>query len=112
MSVGHGGQILISQAVAELVGGSLPADVTLKDLGLHRMKGLSQLERLSQVCTADLPQDFPPLHTLDERPNNLPLQLTTFLGRESEIDEVRQGLSCMVHKFYPQAETGAGGCLK
>jgi class 3 adenylate cyclase len=93
MSAGHGGQILISQAVAELVRGRLPADVTLKDLGLHRMKGLSQLERLSQVCTADLPQDFPPLQTLDEHPNNLPLQLTKFLGRESEIEEVRQGLS-------------------
>jgi predicted ATPase/class 3 adenylate cyclase len=93
MSAGHGGQILISQAVAELVRASLPAEVTLKDLGQHRMKGLSHLERLSQVCTPDLPLDFPPLQTLDEHPNNLPLQLTTFLGRESEIEEVRQGLS-------------------
>lgn len=93
MSAGHGGQILISQAVAELVRGALPQGITLQDMGQHRMKGLSQLERLSQVCIDGLPRDFPPLKTLDDHPNNLPLQLTTFVGRKSEIDAVRQGLS-------------------
>ncbi|HEX6303630.1 MAG TPA: adenylate/guanylate cyclase domain-containing protein [Anaerolineales bacterium] len=93
MSAGHGGQILISQAVAELVRGALGQEVTLRDMGQHRMKGLSQLEHLSQVCIDGLPQDFPPLKTLDDHPNNLPLQLTTFVGRESEIDAVRQGLT-------------------
>ena len=93
MSAGHGGQILISQTVAELVRSALPEGVTLRDLGQHRMKGLSQLERLSQVCVLDLLQDFPPLKTLDDRPNNLPAQLTAFIGRESEINEVRQRLA-------------------
>lgn len=93
MSAGHGGQILISQTVAELVRGSLPQGVTLQDMGEHRMKGLSQLERLSQVCIDGLPQDFPPLKTLDDHPNNLPLQFTIFVGRESEIDAVRQALT-------------------
>jgi predicted ATPase/class 3 adenylate cyclase len=93
MSAGHGGQILISQAVADLLYGVLPAGVTLRDMGQHRLKGLRQLEHLFQVLLADLPQDFPSLATLDVTPNNLPLQLTSFVGRRREIDAVQQLLA-------------------
>lgn len=93
MSAGFGGQILVSDAVAELVRGALPADVTLHDMGQHRLKGLTQSERLYQVVVPDLPQDFPPLATIDVRPNNLPVQVTPFVGREKEIVDAKQLLS-------------------
>ncbi len=89
-SAGYGGQILLSVEVAELMRSYLPADVTLRDMGQHRMKGLTQLEHLFQVVVPDLPADFPPLKSLDTFPNNLPVQLTSFVGREKEIAEVKQ----------------------
>ena len=75
-AAGHGGQVLLSQATADLAG----ADV--RDLGLHRLKDLSAPERLFQLGT----EDFPPLKTLHE--TNLPVPATPFLGREREIDEI------------------------
>ena len=75
-AAGHGGQVLLSQATADLAG----ADV--RDLGLHRLKDLSAPERLFQLGT----EGFPPLKTLHE--TNLPVPATPFLGREREIDEV------------------------
>jgi len=93
MSAGHGGQTLITLAVAELVRERLPAGVTLRDLGRHRLKGLTQLEHLFQVVAPDLPADFPPLHSLAASPNNLPVQLTSFIGRDAEVAEVKRLLS-------------------
>jgi len=88
MSVAHGGQILISNATAELVREQLPPDVTLQDLGEHRLKDLTRPERIFQIVHPELPNDFPPIKTLDAFPNNLPVQLTSFIGREKEINEI------------------------
>ena len=93
MSAGHGGQILISVEVADLARGALPAEVVLRDMGQHRMKGLRQLEHLFQVIAPDLPSEFPALKSLNAFPNNLPVQLTSFVGREREMAEVKQLLS-------------------
>jgi predicted ATPase/class 3 adenylate cyclase len=93
MSAGHGGQILISQAVVDLLHGTLPSGVTLRDMGQHHLKGLKQVEHLYQLVQEDLPQDFPPLVTLNETPNNLPVHLTSFVGRQREIDAVWQLLA-------------------
>jgi class 3 adenylate cyclase len=57
---GHGGQILLTQATCELVGGSLPVEVELRDLGQHRLRGLARLERVFQILAPDLPSEFPP----------------------------------------------------
>jgi predicted ATPase/class 3 adenylate cyclase len=93
MSTAYGGQILLSNASAELIRGELPEGVTLRDMGENRLKGLLNPEHLWQVVAADLPQEFPPLATLNSIPNNLPVQLTSFVGREKEIAEVKELLS-------------------
>ncbi|HLZ72209.1 MAG TPA: AAA family ATPase, partial [Dehalococcoidia bacterium] len=87
-SAGHGGQILFSQTTADLVRGTLPAAASLRDLGTHRLKDLAVPETVYQLDTPGLPDAFPPLKTLDARPNNLPVQLTSFVGREREVGEV------------------------
>jgi predicted ATPase len=93
MSTAYGGQILLSNASAELIRGELPEGVSLRDMGENRLKGLLNPERLWQVVVRDLPQDFPPLQTLNSIPNNLPIQVTSFVGREKEIAEVKELLS-------------------
>ena len=85
MSAGHGGQVLLSQTTCSLVEQNLPEGVTLRDLGEHRLKDLGRPMRLFQLVISDLPADFPPLHTLESFPNNLPVQPTLFLGREREV---------------------------
>jgi predicted ATPase len=80
-SAGHGGQILVSTTSRDLIGQNLPADISLIDLGRHRLKDLTEAERIFQVEDRQHPATFPPLRTLDMRPNNLPVQLTTFIGR-------------------------------
>lgn len=87
MSAGYGGQVLLSQECADLCTRSLPEGVVLIDLGSHRLKGLAQPERLYQATAPGLPADFPTLRTLEICPNNLPLQLTSFIGREKESAE-------------------------
>jgi class 3 adenylate cyclase len=89
MAVAHGGQVLLSNSTAELLRGQLPAGVTLHDLGEHRLKGLMNLEHLWQMVAPDLAAEFPPLALLNTIPNNLPVQLNSFIGREREIAEVR-----------------------
>ncbi len=86
-SAGHGGQILVSGAVHALIGSSLPSDVTLRDLGAHRLRGLSVPEHLYQVAGPDLRTEFPPVRSLDTLPNNLPRQLSSFVGRDHEISD-------------------------
>jgi len=90
MAAAHGGQVVLSAEVAELLHGYLPAGSSLRDLGQHRMKGMTQREHLFQLLAPGLPAEFPPLATLDATPNNLPVQLTTFIGREQEITRLRQ----------------------
>lgn len=87
MSVAHGGQILVSQAVADEVNARLPERVELHDLGNVRLKDLATPERVYQVLHPDLRQDFPALRSLEATPNNLPQQLTSFVGRERELSE-------------------------
>ncbi|HET9913100.1 MAG TPA: adenylate/guanylate cyclase domain-containing protein, partial [Anaerolineales bacterium] len=89
----HGGQVLISQTTCDLVEKELPRDVTLRDLGEHRLKDLRQPKHLYQLVIAGLPSSFPPLKSLDAAPNNLPIQLTSFIGRSNEMDEIKQLLS-------------------
>ncbi len=89
MAVGHGGQVLLSQATHELVQDALPAGVTVRDLGQHRLKDLGRPEHVYQLVAPDLPTDFPPLKTLDARPNNLPVQRDPLLGREKEVATLR-----------------------
>jgi predicted ATPase len=90
MAAGHGGQIVLSVEVAELLHGYLPPDSSLRDLGQHRMKGMTQREHLFQLLAPGLPAGFPPLATLDAVPNNLPVQLSSFVGREQEITHLQQ----------------------
>lgn len=90
MSTGHGGQIIVSSATRSLLQGSLPSDTTLIDLGLHRLKDLSEPEHVWQVHAAGLRQDFPALNSLDALPNNLPNLVTSFHGRESDLEELEK----------------------
>jgi predicted ATPase/class 3 adenylate cyclase/DNA-binding CsgD family transcriptional regulator len=110
MSVAHGGQIVLSAATMELVRGQLPDGVMLRDLGAHRLKGLLTPEQLWQVVAADLPADFPPLKTLDQRPHNLPVQTTPFIGREREVSAVCQQLHRLDVRLLTL--TGPGGTGK
>ena len=88
LAVGHGGQILLSRATQELVCDTLPPDVTLRDLGTHRLKDLVRREHIFQVIVPDLLADFPPLRTLGARSHNLPAQLTPLIGRTTEVAAV------------------------
>jgi predicted ATPase/class 3 adenylate cyclase len=88
LSTGHGGQTLVSLPTYELVRDALPPNVSLLDMGEHRLKDLFRPERIFQVAAADLPSEFPPLKTLDNRPNNLPVQRSPLIGREKELAEV------------------------
>lgn len=89
MAVGYGGQVLLSQAAADLAVNELPPDVALRDLGEHRLKDLPHPERLFQLVAADLPADFPPLRSQSAETNNLPAQLTSFIGRDTELADLR-----------------------
>ncbi|HXD12476.1 MAG TPA: adenylate/guanylate cyclase domain-containing protein, partial [Anaerolineales bacterium] len=93
MSVGHGGQILLSQAARDLVNTKLPDDTELRDLGERRLKDIFKPEHLYQVSAANLLSDFPPLATPEFLNHNLPTQLTSFIGRERELAEVKALLS-------------------
>jgi predicted ATPase/class 3 adenylate cyclase/tetratricopeptide (TPR) repeat protein len=84
MQAAHGGQILLSQTTHDLIEHELPFGVSLRDLGKHRLKDLQHPAHLYQLVIVGLPADFPPLKTLDSRPNNLPAQLTPLIGREKE----------------------------
>jgi predicted ATPase/class 3 adenylate cyclase len=107
-AAGHGGQTLLSDTVAALVTKDLPDGVSLRDLGEHRLKDLAHPHRLFQALAPDLPPDFPPLKSLEARPNNLRLQLSSFIGREHAIAEVKESLS----RARLVTLTGAGGSGK
>lgn len=90
--IGHGGQTLLSGATWALVQDHLPPGVTAQDEGQHRLKDLSRPEHVFQLIIPDLPHDFPPLRSLSIIPNNLPLQLTEFIGRQKAAMETRRSL--------------------
>ncbi len=88
MSVGHGGQVLLSPTTRDLVEHALPEGVSLLDVGAHRLKDLQQPSQLFQLVIAGCQASFPPLKTLDIQLNNLPVQPTPFIGRAQEVAAV------------------------
>ncbi len=107
MSAAYGGQVLISDNVYSAIERSLPG-ITFKDLGERRLKDLIQPVRLFQMLSPDLQSDFPPIKSLDVRPNNLPVQLTSFIGRDNEITSVKD----FVRNSRLVTLTGTGGSGK
>jgi predicted ATPase/class 3 adenylate cyclase len=107
-SVGHGGQVLLSASTQALVALDLPQGVALRSLGEYRLKDLQKPEQIYQLVIPGLPSEFPALKSLDLRPNNLPVLLTSFIGREGEIVAVRQALG----KERLVTLIGAGGSGK
>lgn len=93
LAVGHGGQVLLSQATQDLVIDALPPGASLRDLGLHRLADLDRPERVFQLLHRDLEDEFRPLRSLTSRRHNLPLQLTSFVGRSRELAEIKSLLS-------------------
>jgi predicted ATPase/Flp pilus assembly protein TadD len=108
MSIGHGGQVLLSGRMRDLAHGVLPARTSLIDLGLRRLKDLTEPEHVWQLSIEGLPQQFPALKSLDARPNNLPAQLTQLIGRDADADEVE----ALVIKHRVVTLTGSGGIGK
>jgi predicted ATPase/class 3 adenylate cyclase len=109
-AVGYGGQVLVSETAAALVRDWLPPGVALADLGRHRLKDLERPERIFQLRGAGLPAEFPPLRSLGNPAlqNNLPVQLSRFIGREREVSEVR----ALVESSRLVTLIGAGGAGK
>ena len=93
MSAGHGNQLLLSGAAENLLRGGLPKGIDLFDMGRHNFKDVPQPVRIFQANVPDLQRDFPPLRTFDILPSNLPTQLTSFVGREKELADVKRLLS-------------------
>jgi predicted ATPase/DNA-binding NarL/FixJ family response regulator len=106
--VAHGGQIVLSAATANLVADALPEGAWLDELGVHRLRDLSRPEPLFGLCHGELRPDFPPPRSLDVLPNNLPTQLTSFVGRDDELAAV-EGL---LREQRLVTLSGAGGCGK
>lgn len=88
MSAGHGGQILLSSTTASVCEGALPPGASLRDLGDHRLRGLTRPERLYQLVVPDLPSSFPPLRSLGEYVVSLPTPATRFVGRGPEVRQI------------------------
>ncbi len=110
LSTGYGGQVLLSLPTYELIRDALPAQCTLQDLGAHSLRDLARPEQVYQLCHPDLLSDFSPLKSLDNPalPNNLPLQLTSFIGRERELEKIKE----LLDKTRLLTLTGSGGCGK
>ena len=93
MAAAHGGQILLSQAVVNLVHDRLDARSALRDLGSVRLRDLASPEHVYQLLHPELRQNFPALRSLERTPNNLPRQVTSFVGRQHEMSEARRLLT-------------------
>jgi predicted ATPase/class 3 adenylate cyclase len=104
----HGGQVVLSDTSRALVESSLPPDLKLRDLGMHRLKDLARPEPLFQLVIEGAPDTFPALRTLDSTPNNLPTQLTSFVGREQQVEEGKR----LLHGTRLLTLTGPGGIGK
>jgi class 3 adenylate cyclase len=105
----HGGQTVLSGATEPLVVDQLPGDVTLNDLGSHSLRDLPRPERVVQLCHPDLHNDFPPLRTANVvAAENLPVQLSSFIGRKAEMSGIREALA----DNRLVTLTGAGGAGK
>src|SRR5215212_4485471 len=107
-AAGHGGQVLITKATSDLVAGRLGGGFGLKELGEFRLRDLAAPELIFQLIHADLPVDFPPIATVAESTGNLPLQVSSFIGRARELDQTAGALS----EARLVTLTGAGGVGK
>lgn len=110
MAAGHGGQVLISDAVRQVVAERLPESVTLLAMGRHRLRDLLEAGEIWQLVIADLPSTFPPLKSLEGFPNNLPRQPTPLIGRDDAVVAVRDLLTGEQTRLLTL--TGAGGVGK
>ena len=108
MAVAHGGQVLATRAVQELVGDELGDSVELVGLGEHRLRDLAQPVEVFQVVAPGLAREFPALQSLDALPGNLPVQHSSFVGREREVAE----LAALVREARIVTLTGVGGVGK
>ncbi len=106
--VAHGGQVLLSSVTASLVADGLPAGAWLVDLGTHRLRDLSRPEPIFELRYPELADEFPPLRSLDALANNLPLQVTSFIGRGRELAIVEE----LLGREPLVTLTGSGGCGK
>lgn len=104
-AVASGGQVLVSESTRLLAATN---ELAFLDVGLHRLKDLVAPEHLFQLAGAGLPSEFPPIVSLDQTPNNLPSQLTEFVGRDEEVERIRE----LVGKHRLVTLTGPGGTGK
>lgn len=107
MAIGHGGQILVSGVTRDLAHRDLPAGASLLEPGSHRLRDLAEAEHVWQLTIEGLPAEFPALKSLDTIPNNLPIQQTSFRGREHDLEEVKSLLS--EHKLVTLFGSGGIG---
>ncbi len=107
LSIGHGGQTLLWGVMHALVLGALPPQISLRDLGEHRLKDLSRPEYVYQLIAPELASEFPALRSLESMANNLPLQMTSFVGREREVAEIAELLG--THRFVTLVGSGGIG---
>ena len=107
-ALAHGGQILLSDVVRTLAEEQMPPGAETLDLGFHRLRDLEQSERIFQLLHPDLPSQFPPTATQSTPPNNLPKQLSSFIGRKMELRDI----DSLLRKNRLLTLTGAGGTGK
>jgi predicted ATPase/class 3 adenylate cyclase len=107
-AIGHGEQVLISGVTAGIVRGTLPDGASLIDLGQHRLRDVSEMEHVFQLAHPALREKFPPLKSLSNFRQNLPVQLTSFIGRGRERKEV----AALIGKDRVVTLIGAGGSGK
>jgi predicted ATPase/class 3 adenylate cyclase len=107
LAIAYGNQIVCSAVAAVLAGDRLPPAVELVDLGSHRLRDIDRPEQIFQVVVDDLPRTFPPLRSLSTRRSNLPVQLTSFVGRDRELVEVATLLER--HRLVTLIGTGGTG---
>lgn len=108
LSVCHGGQTLLSPSTADLVRQQLPSETEILALGRQRFRDISDALEIYQLSIAGLDNDFPPLSSVDATPHNLPEPLSSFIGREQELDDVRQ----LLHENRLVTLVGPGGTGK
>ncbi len=108
LSIGHGEQVLLTSPTRDAVHLSLPTEAQLRDMGEHRLKDIPEPEHVYQLVHPDLRTDFPALKSVDSQPNNLPTQLSSFVGRENELKQ----LCALIHTTSLLTLTGSGGSGK
>lgn len=107
-AIAHGGQVILSGTAARQVEGQLPSNLTLLDLGAHRLKDLSRPEQVFQLVSPGLPVTFPPLRSLPNQLHNFPVQTTAFIGRAAELKQLHERL----HQTRLLSLLGPGGVGK